>query len=273
PCGLEDAARSDGQLHHPIAGGATTRFRLRSLGDRLWFRRGHAARPRQNGDAARYSRVRHPLDHHGTRRLATWWYVPNRFRRSTGDVRAVNDHMAPPWRAELDRHVLDLSRVDPGAPDLRLEPLVRSSRHGRAGANRGHRHLCLPRSARRQSDLRPYPRRRGGSELDRTTSRVTGDGSRVTGISCYLSPVTYHPSPDLSPVTLPPRVPNQRLPLSHILPQRPPSRRRQRVLRAGHPSFERLPAREIPGVLQLARVDAHVAVRRLENRLELVEAQ
>src|SRR4029078_5514316 len=104
-----------------------------------------------------------------------------------------------------------------------------------------------------------------GSELESPTSRVTGGGPRVTGISCYLSPVTYHPSPDLSPVTLPPRVPNQRLHMPQILLQRPPSRRRQRVLRAGHPSFERLPAREIPGVLQLARVDAHVAVRRLEN--------
>ena len=58
-----------------------------------------------------------------------------------------------------------------------------------------------------------------------------------------------------------------------ILLQRAASRGGQRVLRPRHASRERLLAREVARFLELARVDADVAVGRLQDRFQLVERQ
>src|SRR5207247_3205069 len=75
------------------------------------------------------------------------------------------------------------------------------------------------------------------------------------------------------PYPLSARHADQRLHMIEVLLQRPPPGGGQRVLRPRHPTLERLLAREVARVLELAGVDADVAVRRLQHRLQLVEAE
>src|SRR5207244_2307408 len=66
---------------------------------------------------------------------------------------------------------------------------------------------------------------------------------------------------------------NQRFHVVQVALQRAPPGAGEPVLGLGDPAFERLGARDVLRVLQPARVHAQVPVRRLEQRLELVEAQ
>src|SRR6266508_2963691 len=64
---------------------------------------------------------------------------------------------------------------------------------------------------------------------------------------------------------------NQRFHVIEIALERPPAEGGESVLRLGDAPGERLVAGHVARVLQLARVDAEIAVGRLEQRLQLVE--
>src|SRR6266550_2609331 len=66
---------------------------------------------------------------------------------------------------------------------------------------------------------------------------------------------------------------NQRFHVIEIALERPPSEGGESVLRLGDAARERLVAGDVARVLQLARVDAEIAVGRLEQRLQLVERE
>src|SRR5207247_9788423 len=66
---------------------------------------------------------------------------------------------------------------------------------------------------------------------------------------------------------------DQRFHVVEVALERPPAEGGESVFRLGDSGLERLDARDVLRVLELARVDAEIAVARLEQRLELVERE
>src|SRR5436190_4327456 len=66
---------------------------------------------------------------------------------------------------------------------------------------------------------------------------------------------------------------DQRFHVVEVALERPPAEGGESVFRLGDSGLERLDARDVSRVLELARVDAEIAVARLEQRLELVERE
>src|SRR5215208_3948720 len=73
--------------------------------------------------------------------------------------------------------------------------------------------------------------------------------------------------------SLPLRHLDERFHVVHVAPQRRAAVDRQAELGARHAPLEGLRTRDVAGVLELARVDAEVAVGRAEELLELVEGE
>src|SRR3989441_12961400 len=70
-----------------------------------------------------------------------------------------------------------------------------------------------------------------------------------------------------------PRHANQRFHVVEVALERPPAEGGESVFRLRNAACERLVARDVLGVLELARVDTEIAIARLEQRLELVERE
>src|SRR5258706_2918459 len=70
-----------------------------------------------------------------------------------------------------------------------------------------------------------------------------------------------------------PRRLDQRFHVGQIPGELAAAHRRESILGARAPTVERLGAGDVPGFLELARVHAQVAVRRLQQRLDLVEGE
>src|SRR5436309_13517115 len=66
---------------------------------------------------------------------------------------------------------------------------------------------------------------------------------------------------------------DQRFHVVEVALERPPAEGGESVFRLGDSGLERFVARDVAGVLELARVDAEIAVARLEQGLELVEGE
>src|SRR5258705_12475555 len=66
---------------------------------------------------------------------------------------------------------------------------------------------------------------------------------------------------------------DQRFHVIEIALERPPAEGGESVFGFGDAALERLVARDVLGVLELARVDAEIAVARFEQRLQLVERE
>src|SRR5690606_11613720 len=103
--------------------------------------------------------------------------------------------------------------------------------------------------------------------------RTKSFASPSAGLEKYAPNARTKTSRPLCPPSLRPHVPNQRLHVVQITLQLAPPFRPQPVLGARDPPPEGLTALDVAGLLQAARVHAEVAVRGVEQALEVVEAE
>src|ERR1051325_6289903 len=107
-----------------------------------------------------------------------------------------------------------------------------------------------------------------------TTRRTASAPARWPAARGSPRRVAQRPFPSMTIATAAcPRRANQRFHVIEVALERPPAEGGEAVFGLGNAGLERLVARDIARVLQLARVHAQVAVGRLEQRLELVEGE